>query len=153
MQLIKRGSVEGVWFEFKQDGAPEDEKSARFLIRRIPTAFDKENFRQHFGFKAEVRRKNGAVISDLDYAKRIAHTLDLAIYALLNSEDAEVPSVIVPTMKADESGMVKLDGQWSEDVKRLVLGEVPSLATWIVARANTLTAQAVDEEEAKGKTS
>jgi hypothetical protein len=153
VQLIKKGSVEGVWFTFEQKDAQADEKPARFLVRRVPTAFDRERFTHHFGYKAEIRRKSGTLISDLEPLKRMAYTLDLACYALIESENAEVPSELVPGRPANEAGMVLLDGKWTDDLKRIVLGEVPSLATWIMEQANSLTAQAIDEEDAKTKNS
>jgi hypothetical protein len=155
MQLIKSGSTEGVWFEFKAEGAPEGEAPARFKIRRIPTPFDREVYTRIYGPRAELRRKNGALITEIDAAKMQQYRQELAVYALVDSERAEVPAEILKGTDLGESaeGVVTLDGKWSSTVRQRVFDELPGLAAWVVEKSNSLTVTAASEEAALGKTS
>jgi hypothetical protein len=144
MELIKRGSSEGVWFDYTGD--------ARFKIRRIPSGKQKETFFRYFGKKTEVRRKGGAVISDTDMEASTKHNVELAEFALLDCENAEVPAELVPALGGQSGEMVRLDGKLTPEIKAAVLAELPGLAVWIVGKAESLTAKAAEEEEGLGKT-
>lgn len=149
MELIKAGSQDGKWFPYAGD--------AEFKIRRIPTGLEKESYFRHFGKRAEVRRKGGAVISDTDVEAAQAHNQAMARIALVDSRNVLVPHELVkdalPTVEPDAAGMVRLDGLWSEEVRRVVLAEVPSLAGWVQEQAYSLTTRAAEEEAELGKTS
>lgn len=151
MQLIKSGSSEGVWFDFAED--------ARFKVRRIPSGLQKETFFRYFGKRAEIRRKNGAVISDTDMEASTKHNAELAEYALVDCEHCEVPRALMPMLDAAVAvgdqvpEMVSLDGKLTPEVKRALLAELPQLAVWIVSKAESLTAKAIEEETELGKTS
>ena len=160
MQLIKAGSTEGRWFEFRESaramGSPEERTSADlacFRVKRIPTQLDRETYTAVFGPKQELRRRRGEVISEADPLKSQEYTLRLANFALVDSFEAEVPAEIVALAGIRGEGMVRLDGQWSEAVKRAVFGELPALASWVVACASSLNASAAEEEKELGKTS
>lgn len=147
MELIKAGSFDGKWFDFAGDAA--------FKVRRIPTGLEKESYFRHFGKRAEVRRKDGAIISETNIEAAQAHSQELARYALVDSRNALVPHELVKgcgDFEADAEGMVRLDGKWTAEVKAAVLSEVLSLAGWIVEQAQTLTTKATEEEAALGKT-
>ena len=151
MELIKKGSTEGKWFTFRAEGAPEDEKPARFKVRRVPSGFDRQTYYEVYGKRQEIRRKDGAVVSDIDVERTQRYQLALAVYALVDSENAEIPGELLP---AGEAGsMVPLDGKWTEEIKRAVFTELPALARWVVECANSLVTQAAEEEASLGKTS
>ena len=111
MQLIKKGATEGVWFTYHVEGAEPGEAPAEFKIRRIPTGLDRETHIRVFGARQQIKRKDGAILSDIEPLKSVAYTLDLACYALVDSRNAEVPPEIVPGLEAGENGLVKLDGK------------------------------------------
>lgn len=149
MELIKAGSQDGKWFPYAGD--------AEFKVRRIPTGLEKESYFKHFGKRAEVRRKGGAVISDTDVEAAQAHNQAMARIALVDSKNVLVPHELVkeilPLVEPDGEGMVRLDGRWSDDVRKVVLAEVPTLAAWVQEKAYSLTTRAVEEEADLGKTS
>lgn len=153
MQLIKKGSTEGIWFQYKPEGGAPDESPAEFLIRRVPTGKDREAYYQHIGKRQEIRRKEGAIISDANLEATQAYQLELACYALVDSKGAEIPPGIVPGIEPDSHGLVLLDGKWSPEVRRAFFLELPALARWVVEKANSLTVQAAEEEKGLGKTS
>jgi hypothetical protein len=145
VELIKRGSSEGVWFEYGEGAA--------FKVRRIPTGLDRETYFRCFGKRAEVRRKDGAVISDTNLEASQRYTQELARYALVDSRNAEVPAEYAKAAGIEvETELASLDGLWSDKVKEVIFAEVPSLAAWVLAKANSLTAQAAEEDAALGKT-
>lgn len=148
MELIKAGSQDGKWFPYAGD--------AEFKVRRIPTGLEKESYFRHFGKRAEVRRKGGAVISDTDVEAAQAHNQAMARIALVDSRNVLVPHELVkevlPAAEPDPEGMVRLDGRWSDDVRRVVLAEVPTLAGWVQEKAYSLTTRAAEEENDLGKT-
>ena len=160
MQLIKQGSTEGRWFEFRESaramGSPEERTSADlacFRVRRIPTQFDRTTYTDVYGAKQELRRRRGEVVTETDPLKSQEYTLRLAAYALVDSFEAEVPAEIVAAAGVQAEGMTKLDGRWSDAVKRAVFGELPALASWVVQCASSLNASAAEEESQLGKTS
>lgn len=169
MQLIKRGSTEGLWYEYVEDAQPiakpEDrsqregaEPNACFKVRRIPTGLDRETAFRFLGRKQEVRRKEGAVISDFDLDKQQQYYVELAVYALVDSFDAELPVEFLKGTKpaADVMAgveMLRLDGQWDETVKRAVFKELPNLAKWVCIRSFSQNSAAAEEEHGLGKTS
>jgi hypothetical protein len=147
MQLIKSAAAEGVWFSYAGD--------AEFKIRRIPTGLEKESYFKHFGRKTEVRRKGGAVISETNVEEAQQHNQEMARYALVDSRNVLVPGALIGVngFDPDPEGMVKLDGRWTDEIRRVVLAEVLSLSAWVLEKANSLTTRAAEEEAELGKTS
>jgi len=156
MQLVKSGAIQGHWFTYEVEGEP---KPARFKVRRIPSAFDRQTYFSTFGRKIEARRKAGAIIQDTDLEQTQRYQMELAVYALVDSEDVQVPRELLegaaPETAPGETAdaLVTLDGRWSESIKRVVFGELPQLMRWVIEQANSLSLQAAKEETDLGKTS
>ena len=130
--LIDESGDEGTWFHFRG--------KAEFRIKRIGGRRRRALIRQYLGKKA------GA--PDLDRA--LEFQLALGCEALLDSRKVQVLGrYLEGTPLANGTGEVLLDGKWSNDVKKAVLSEVPGVLKFVVAKADSLDAEADEEESGK----
>ncbi len=150
--LIERGADEGTWFTWGRD--PETDLPVRFLIRSIPAAVSRPVLRQH-GLNKVIGGTRGV---EIDIERREKANRDLAAYALLNTEGFAVRAehaAAAEQFAALVGGPVEvgkdlvLDGRWNDRLKGHVFTEHPRIASWIVAKATSLEAQAAEEEEGK----
>jgi hypothetical protein len=144
----------GVWFTFTEDRNTGEK--VEFEVRRIPAAVAKEIENDVLGWKRQTKVKKGVQLIDYTVEESEEMTYRKAVYALRNSRGgAELPAVDVPALAAIDgaSEFVTLDGRLTDEVKRQVFEAFPNIALWVVEKANTLDAQAQEEEEGKGKAS
>jgi hypothetical protein len=135
------------WFDYRtEDGA------CRFLIRRIPLGKAQEIEYRHTGRKRDLNIRKSTMPWDIE--QTTAANQDLAAYALVDSEGAEIDVTTEALATAMGEGvkvgdMVSLDGKLSDKVKAALLDEVP-ITGWILEKSATLHVKAKEEEEGKG---
>lgn len=146
---------QGEWFPFTED--KKTGEKVEFEVRRIPAAVAKQIENEILGHKRQSKWKKGVQLVDYEVERSEEITLRKAMYALRNSRGgAELPASDVPALPApgdDPSAFVKLDGRWSDEVKRQVFEAFPHIPLFVVEKAEGLDAKAKEEEEGKGWTS
>lgn len=146
-------AAQGEWFVWSED--KKTGEKVQFEIRRIPAEEAKRIEREVLGHKRQAKYKKGVQLIDYDVDESEEISYRKAAYALLNSRGgAELPADEIPAIASSAGAThVTLDGQWSPEVKRQAFQAFPSIATWVVEKAEQLDARAAEEEEGKGWTS
>ena len=154
MDLFKPKTLTGEWFPFG-DG--------EVLVRFIPADVDAALLKKHYRDRttADVAREGG---DQLNLALTSAYILDRACYALVDTKNVWAPRDMValpnevPLAAAQpeerEDGMVRLDGFWSEAVKKAVLKELLTqglLGHYVQACSKSLAAKVAARKEELGK--
>jgi len=155
LDLFKPNTLKGEWFPFG-DG--------ELLVRIIPNDVDAKLHKGRYGDKTrELIEKEGG--DHLGMLTMHLYLLDRACYALVDSKNVWAPADMVtalpkelPTGAAQperrEDGMVRLDGFWSEEVKRQVLAEALErghLGFYVLDCSKSLSAKVEAEKEKLGK--
>lgn len=156
MKLAKKQEDEGQWvpFRLRDDGAS---KTCQLKIRRLPKSKESELQFRHYGRK--LVWKNGR--REIDREALDAYAIDKACYALLDSkdfpeieaDDAEVAELLSKAMgRAVAVGeKVKVDGTWSDELKRLLFDSYGDFAAFVNAKADAAAGLSDEDEEDLGK--
>lgn len=141
MKLLRKS--DGEWFEHPG--------GAKFLIRPIPNTKTREIKARHIGKKRTVEWVRGVQRASFDEDAVDAIVREKACFALLDTQgaDIDVPEGTEEAFKAKVGDVVVLDKNWTPEIKAAVFGELPTLAEWIVGKADSFRADA-KEEEGKG---
>lgn len=136
-----------------------DQDGVEFLLRPVPPA-TYERFERQVDQGLKTRELMG---QGVDKAKRrgLALTRKAAAYALLDSRGFEFvtrsPEVAAALSAALGSvigpgQVVPLDGKWTDEVKEALFRYLPRLAAWIDSTVDDMAVEAVEAENARGKT-
>jgi hypothetical protein len=156
MDLFRPKTLTGEWFPFG-DG--------EILVRLIPADVDAAFLKNHYRDRttADVAREGG---DQLNLALTSAYILDRACYALVDSKNVWAPRDMVaqalpkelPPGAAQpeqrEDGMLRLDGFWSDAVKKSVLKELLThglLGNYVQVCSRGLAAKVAARKEELGK--
>jgi hypothetical protein len=155
MDIFRPNTLAGEWFPFG-DG----EVQCRHIPADVDAAFRKTHYKDRTS--ADIEKEGGDY---LNIAITTAYVLDRACYALVESKNLWAPAAMVdsampqlsppgggPERRAD--GMVRLDGYWSDAVKRAVLKETlvnGQLGMYVIDCSKSLAAKVEAKKEALGK--
>ena len=156
MDLFRPQTLKGEWFPFG-DG--------QVLVRLIPADVDAVFRKSHYKDRtsADIEKEGGEC---LGLALMTAYVLDRACHALVDTKNVWAPQEMVagalptelpagapgPETRAD--GMVRLDGFWSDAMKRVLLKELlrnDQLGMYAVDCSRSLAAKVEAKKEALGK--
>lgn len=136
VSLIDDKAEEGQWFPFKGKAA--------FLVKWVSQSRRRWLRGHHVGKKSPGKGEGVAYDRLEDWQVAVASE------ALLDSRMVQIPGrYLEGSDLAADTGEVRLDGKWSDDVKRAVLSQLPGLAKFIVEKCDSLAVQADEEEQGK----
>lgn len=157
MEFLRDAAVdEGEWFTYHTQGAGDERVELRFKVRRVPEPVSTRIEFAHLGRKLRVRgdRNSWAI----DREKQRAVRLDKAAYALVDSEngevraaDAEAAAFYSAELKVQivAGDLVKLDGRWTDAIRKRVLRESEPLRAWVQEKSEGQALAADEDEEGK----
>jgi hypothetical protein len=149
--LNEQALVEGRLFTYCDD--PDTHKPVRFRLRSVPESEEREILRRHKLMNLKIVGNR----HDVDLAKTLAARIDYAVAAWLDTEgfSVRVDSVEAAAQYGSAIGQVvtpgevmKWDGRWTPEAKRLVLALDTRLSGWIEKKARAVFGEVVEEEAA-----
>lgn len=159
MDLYKGAIEDGQWFPF---GPKDEDGQTEFLIAALPVSEERELSRKHFGKKRQlVVSKDGQRVIDSDVEKNDAFAIEKAVrclkesrkaYMTLNARTAQLFGPLVQGCPGAGERLV-FDGRWTPEVKEALLTDVlPTLAGWVIDKADGLRRTKSEEEADLAKT-
>jgi len=160
MDLFRPNTLKGEWFPYLDDGEA--------LCRLIPNDVDGKFHKTRYGDRTreQIEKEGG---DNLGMVTLHLYLVDRACFALVDTRNVWVPKEIVAAALASalaaegprpeervegEAIMVRLDGFWSEPVKRAVLNECMEsgrFGYFLLECSKSLGAKAKAKKEALGK--
>jgi len=150
MQL-KKAANDGEWFTFKKSDQKSDQGGVEFKLRRLPGPEARS-----IAFRVSgTTRQWGAKGMRMDLSKNFEVRLAQGAWILLDSRNADWPVTDADAGPLTEAlkeqvkpgDVVRLDGRWNEQVKRIVLADATEILDFVHLKDSEFEMQADEQEE------